>query len=228
MLHAHAFFVVIVAFHLTSVTSFKLSRPISPQPAWGLLNKRERVNLADLVNVVGRFRQRCDFYEGTGYRRPESGLLTSESFFETIGKLPFKTANWPRDVDGKLLGTEGMEPAAIKATEKNFKASPPSQEACDIVFTALAKGATNGQAYPAQADEEMLKWLSPDRTLDLRQLERELLWGRFNVFLGWFLYIGLQFGGVYVVFFVPIMQVWFAALTLNPKTKPKPKPKYQP
>lgn len=28
-------------------------------------------------------------------------------------------------------------------------------------------------------------------------------------FLGWFLYIGLQFGGVYIVFFVPFMKQFF-------------------
>ena len=173
--------------------------------------------MGDLVNVVSRFNKREDFYDGQGYRRPADGLLSSESFYRAISQRKFEERNWPVDVaTGERLGIEGLNAAEIHALQRGLASSPPSQEACDIVFTSLAKGATNGQAYPAQADEEMAKWLyggeqqqqqTPGgRQLDLVRLETQLAWGRFNVALGWFLYIGLQFGGVYVVFFVPIMQ----------------------
>ncbi len=63
----------------------------------------------------------------------------------------------------------------------------------------------------------MSKWLtSTDRTFDLGAFELSLLAGRFYVALGWFLYIGLQFGGVYVVFFAPIMSQFFPDVDFYP------------
>lgn len=62
----------------------------------------------------------------------------------------------------------------------------------------------------------MLKWLSEDGVFDLAQFQWSLFWGRFYVALGWFLYIGLQFGGVYVVFFAPIMSQFFPDIDFYP------------
>jgi hypothetical protein len=84
------------------------------------------------------------------------------------------------------------------------------------VFTSFAKGAENGNAYPKQVDEEMAKWLSAEGVFDLQRFELSLLLGKLYVAIGWFLYVGLQFGGVYVVFFVPIMSQFFPDVDFYP------------
>ena len=92
---------------------------------------------------------------------------------------------------------------------KKLSAEPVSVRGCEAVFTSFAKGATNGVAYPRQVDEEMARWLTPDTGFNVNKLEESLIAGKLWVFIGWFLYIGLQFGGVYIVFFVPFMKQFF-------------------
>jgi len=43
----------------------------------------------------------------------------------------------------------------------------------------------------------------------LEAFEQSLLFGKVNVAVGWFLFIGLQFVAYYVIFFVPIMQQFY-------------------
>jgi len=199
--------------------STALNKPLRPQPSWNLVKKRDKdVTVTDVVAVLGRFNERSDFYKGEGYSRKVDGILTSEVFYNRIKSKPFKEKNWPVDIKGQLVGTDGMDKDEIKELTQQLKAKDAvSEAASNAVFTTFAKGATNGLAYPAQVDEEMAKWLLTDidpknktegknRVFDLSKFEGQLAWGRAAVFLGWFLYIGLQFGGIYVVFFVPIMQ----------------------
>lgn len=205
------FFLMLI---VNTINGFKNNRPLNPQPRWGLVNKPDKkVTVEEVIAILGRFKQRTDFYIGEGYSRKscKNGLLTSELFYESINKLKFNTKNWPRNKNNELFGTEGLNKKEIKEMENRLKnIGTISSEATDAIFTTLAKGATNGLSYPQQVDEEMQKWLynndDGSRIFDLNAFERSLLNGRFQVFLGWFLYIGLQFGGVYVVFFVPIMQ----------------------
>ena len=196
------------------MNAFQNNRPLSPQPRWGLVNKPDnKVTIEEVIAILGRFKFREDFYIGEGYSRKscKNGLLTSELFYNSINQLKFNTNNWPKTKDGILYGTEGLDSKEIKKMENRLKnIGTISNDATDAVFTSFSKGATNGICFPKQVDEEMEKWLTSyddgSRIFDLNAFERSLLNGRFQVFLGWFLYIGLQFGGVYVVFFVPIMQ----------------------
>lgn len=118
-----------------------------------------------------------------------------------------------REVVGVVTYTAGTY--IINAFEFSY-ALGLIQAGADAVFTSFAKGAENGNAYPLQVDEEMTKWLSPERVFDLTNFELTLLFGRLYVFIGWFLYIGLQFGGVYVVFFAPIMSQFFPDVDFYP------------
>eukprot|EP01041_Mallomonas_annulata_P003266 gene3266-6463_t len=189
------------------------NRPLNPQANWGLREKKPLVTVLDLVSVLGRFNKRSDFYEGEGYSRPSKGFLTQKSFYETISSKKF--TKWPEDEDGNLLGATGLTKQEIDIFRKNFENSV-SQSGADAVFTTFAKGATNGFAYPAQVDEEMKKWLQEDGSFSLTQFEKALNSGRLSVLLGWFLYIGLQFGGIYVVFFVPIMSHFYPDIDYYP------------
>lgn len=180
------------------------------KPTWGFLKNRgvPSPTILDLVSVLGRFEEREDFYTGVGYQRPKpGGLLTNITFYDNINQRKF--TNWPVDEYGVLLGTEGMNENEIADMRKKISSEPASVRGCEAIFTSFAKGATNGVAYPRQVDEEMLKWRSPDRVIDVESLESSLMNGKFYVFIGWFLYIGLQFGGVYIVFFVPFMKQFF-------------------
>lgn len=179
------------------------------KPTWGLLSNRNvpSPTVMDVVSVLGRFQKREDFYEGIGYRRPKTGLLTNITFYENISKRKFST--WPVDSKGILIGTAGMNEQEIAAMKKKLSAEPVSVRGCEAVFTSFAKGATNGVAYPRQVDEEMARWLTPDTGFNVNKLEESLIAGKLWVFVGWFLYIGLQFGGVYIVFFVPFMKQFF-------------------
>lgn len=188
-----------------------LSRPIVPQATWGLFSKQKEVKVIDVLSVLSRFSKREDFYIGKGYRRPEQGLLSREVFYENISKLKVKRVL--KDKNGKPFGFPDQPEKDLLALLGN---TVPTQEAADAVFTSFAKGATNGVAYPKQVDEEMERWLSPDGTFDLSSFQSSLAFGKFYVALGWFLYIGLQFGGVYVVFFVPIMSQFFPEVDFYP------------
>lgn len=179
------------------------------KPTWGLLSNRNSPSptVLDVVSVLGRFKNREDFYEGIGYRRPKEGLLTNITFYDNISKRKFNT--WPVDSKGVLVGTTGMDDKQIADMKKKLAATPVSVRGCEAVFTSFAKGATNGVAYPKQVDEEMAKWLTPETGFNINKLEESLIAGKLWVFVGWFLYIGLQFGGVYIVFFVPFMKQFF-------------------
>ena len=186
------------------------------KPTWGLLTNRNTPSptVMDIVSVLGRFKERGDFYEGIGYQRPKEGLLTNITFYESISKRKF--TNWPVDSKGVLIGTAGMDDKQIAEMKKKLVSDEVSVRGCEAVFTSFAKGATNGVAYPRQVDEEMAKWLTPEGGFNVNKLEESLIQGKLWVFVGWFLYIGLQFGGVYIVFFVPIMQNWFPDVDFYP------------
>lgn len=190
------------------------NRPLNPQPSWGLRIKKPVITVLDVVSILGRFNTRQDFYKGVGYTRPEDGnFLTNERFFNAIQNRPF--SNWPKDQDGRLVGTDGMTEQQIAEEQLRLKSSA-SQLGAEAVFTLFAKGATNGMAYPAQVDEEMAKWLSEDGTFDLETFEKTLAQAKFSVALGWVLYIGFQFGGVYVIFFYPLMRYYFPDVDFFP------------
>ena len=203
---------------------------LSQEPTYRLLQRPPRTSLLDVVSVLGRFKQRSDFYEGSGYIRPDisqGGLLTKDLFYTRLQRRKFDASLWPVDPkSGALIGTEGLGKKEIEALAKQLQASEVSRAGSDAVFASFAKGALNGVAYPEQVDEEMRNWLSiveennsnnssnggsskTKRVLSLRRFEDSLLRGKLAVFLGWFLYIGLQFGGVYVVFFAPIASYFF-------------------
>lgn len=186
------------------------------KPTWGFLSNRNTPNptVLDVVSVLGRFQNREDFFKGIGYRRPEGGLLTNITFYDNISKRKFN--KWPLDSNGVLVGTQGMDEKQISEMKKQLASQPVSVRGCEAVFTSFAKGATNGVAYPRQVDEEMSRWLTPERVFDLSKFEQSLIQGKLWVFLGWFLYIGLQFGGVYIVFFVPFAQQFFPDVDFYP------------
>ena len=179
------------------------------KPTWGFFNNRNTPSptVLDVVSVLGRFQKREDFYKGVGYRRPEGGLLTNITFYDSISKRKFD--KWPVDSTGTLIGCEGMDDKQISEMKKKLASQKVSVRGCEAVFTSFAKGATNGVAYPRQVDEEMARWLSEDRVFDINKFEGSLIQGKLWVFIGWFLYIGLQFGGVYIVFFVPFARQFF-------------------
>ena len=111
-------------------------------------------------------------------------------------------------ISSENLQLSFVRPAVILHQSRGMSPTP---------IPSYIQGAENGLAYPAQVDEEMAKWLSPETgAFDLSKLESSLLLGKLNVFIGWFLYIGLQFGGVYVVFFVPIMSQFFPDVDFYP------------
>lgn len=186
------------------------------KPTWGFLSNRNTPSptVLDVVSVLGRFQKREDFYEGIGYRRPVDGLLTNITFYDNISKRKFN--QWPTDSNGILIGSQGMDEKEIAETKKVLTSGSVSVRGCEAVFTSFAKGATNGVAYPKQVDEEMARWLSPERVFNLNKFEESLILGKLWVFVGWFLYIGLQFGGVYIVFFVPIAQHFFPDVDFYP------------
>ena len=181
-------------------------RPLKPQPTWGVKDKKPDTYILDVVSVLGRFKDRTDFYSGSEFERPEEGLLTKERFYNKLKDRRFE--DWPLDEDGNLVGTSGLSESEIENLRERLQ-SALSENGIEAVFTSFAKGAGNGVVYPGQVDFEMGKWLSSNRIFSLEKFENTLFWGRVNVFIGWFLYIGLQFGGIYVVFFVPIMSHFF-------------------
>ena len=202
--------------------SARLSIPSIPstflrqEPTYRILQQPPRTSLLDVVSVLGRFKQRSDFYEGSGYVRPDisqGGLLTKDLLYNRLQKRKFDAFLWPiNPQSGALVGTEGLDKKEIEALTKQLLASEVSRAGSDAVFASFAKGALNGVAYPEQVDEEMRNWLSVKensnetavsgkqlRIFDVRRFEDSLLRGKMAVLLGWFLYIGLQFGDVYVV-----------------------------
>jgi hypothetical protein len=186
------------------------------KPTWGFLSNRGTPSptVLDVVSVLGRFQKREDFYKGIGYRRPAEGLLTNITFYDNISKRKFN--QWPKDSNGVLVGSQGMDEKQIAEMKKALTSGSVSVRGCEAVFTSFAKGATNGVAYPKQVDEEMARWLSPERVFNLNKFEESLILGKLWVFVGWFLYIGLQFGGVYIVFFVPFAQQFFPDVDFYP------------
>ena len=77
-----------------------------------------------------------------------------------------------------------------------------------IYAIPIFKGAGNGVVYPQQVDEELKKWYN-DEQFDIQKFELSLLLGKINVAIGWFLFLGLQFVGLYVIFIVPILQQFY-------------------
>ena len=183
-----------------------LDRPLIPQPSWRLIIKKDTVCVVDVLSIIGRFSRRQDFYLGENYERPADGLLTCSKFYEALKNRKFE--RWPKLENGGLIGADGLTEDELTRWKTKLE-SEPSRSGAEAVFTAFAKGAGNGVVYPVQVDEEMAKFLSTDGIFNLAKFEEALFWGRLNVLIGWFLYIGLQFGGIYVVFFAPIMSYFF-------------------
>jgi hypothetical protein len=173
------------------------------------LNINEDVYISDIVSVIGRFRSRKDFLTGDGYERPPDGLLTKQKFYDRLKNKDFIISEWPKTENGELIGTGGLSEIEIEEMKKNVS-KELSIAGCNAIFTSLAKGATNGVCYPIQADEEMHKWLDKSSgKIDIDKFELSLSYGKLSVVIGWFLYIGLQFVALYVIFFVPIMKTFF-------------------
>lgn len=60
------------------------------------------MKVVDVVNILARFEKREDFYNGHGYRRPESGLLNNDVFYDAIRSQQVKRI--PRSKDGTTFG----------------------------------------------------------------------------------------------------------------------------
>jgi len=184
-----------------------LGSPLREQSRFGLRQPIvEPVTTLDVVSVLCRFKERYDFYEGEGYGRPSDGnLLTASRFAERIRDKPFRADLWPLDSKtGLLVGVdEGVDHQQLIV---ELSKTPPSDEACKAIFTAFAKGATGGVAYPVQVDEELDKFVRIDekspskRIFDQNALEFQLALGKLQVAVGWFLFIGLQGFAIYHLF----------------------------
>ena len=192
-----------------------LRQPLKQQSRFGLRQPlKEPVTTVDVVSVLCRFKERYDFYEGEGYGRPSDGnLLTASRFTERIRDKPFVAELWPIDAaTGRPVGVEeGVDQQALIA---ELSQKPPSEEACVAIFTAFAKGASGGIAYPVQVDEEMDKFLKVEdgrgrRVFYQNELENSLRMGLLQVAIGWFLYVGLQFFAIFHLFLRPA--VYFLA-----------------
>lgn len=178
------------------------SRLLRTEPTWGLRERLPRTTLLDVVSVLGRFRRRQDFFEGEGYQRPSSGLLSDESFFARMQARRFDPKLWPVDETGELIGCAGLSNDEREALRKGLMSADVSREGCRAVFTSFAKGAANGVAYPIQVDEEMSKWLTVSdqgRLFDIRRFEQSLLVGKVNVAFAWVLFVGLNTAGVWII-----------------------------
>lgn len=200
------------------ISAFSPNRPLNPQATWELVKKRvSTATILDVVSVIGRFQRREEFYEGDGTiytRPPDDKLLNNKLFLERIQQLEFK--RWPVDEEGDLVGAGNLTEQEIEEKLKDMQ-NIVSKAGAEAIFTALAKGATNGLTYPIQVDEELSKWLDLEKgILSIKELEKSLLFGRISVAIGWFLYVGLQFGGIYVVFFAPIMTYFFPDVDFYP------------
>lgn len=195
-------------------------KPLAQEPTWRVLRQPPKTSVLDVVSVLGRFSKRTDFFLGEGYQRPNPAtgyeLLKAEGFYKTMQKRKFDIKCWPRDASGALVGTEGLSVAEVSELGRCLASAEVSRAGCDAVFTSFAKGALNGIAYAEQVDIEMRQWMSEDRVFSLPRFELSLLAGKIAVFVGWFLYIGLQFGGVYVVFFAPIASQFFPDVDFYP------------
>jgi len=191
----------------------KVNAKLRQQPSFGLINfvkGREGdhdTTVIDLISVLGRIESREDFYPGTGYSRPTTGLLTKSRFYEIMKIKDFK--QWPRNNLNLPLGCNDISQKEYDDLCIQLRSSPVSKVGCDALFTSFSKGAANGVAYPQQVDEQMNKWLSKSGQFNLEAFEQSLLLGKVNVAVGWFLFIGLQFVAYYVIFFVPIMQQFY-------------------
>lgn len=174
---------------------------------WDTAAVDETTTIIDLISVLGRIESREDFYPGTGYARPTTGLLTKSRFYEIMKTKDFK--QWPRNELNLPLGCDDITQKEFDELCVQLRSSPVSKVGCDALFTSFSKGAANGVAYPQQVDEAMSKWLCTSGSFDLEAFEQSLLLGKVNVAVGWFLFIGLQFVAYYVIFFVPIMQQFF-------------------
>lgn len=97
----------------------------------GPLEEEAKTTVADVISVIGRYEKREDFYEGVGYRRPAKGLLTKESFYESIRTKKFK--KWPLDKNGKRFGEDSMSKEEFDALYKEITTSPPPQ-VCHLVL----------------------------------------------------------------------------------------------
>ena len=179
------------------------------QPTFGLRVKTEPVTLLDVVGVLGRFKNREEFFEGVGYSRRSIGdgqLLTNARFFERIKNKPFMADAWPIDkTTGRPVGlAEGEDQGQLL---QHLQSAAVSPAACYAIFTSFAKGAGNGCAWPVQVDEELGRWLVEDETVeesrrifDLEAFERTLAMGKLQVAIGWFLFLGLQGFAIYHLF----------------------------
>lgn len=193
-----------------------LYRDITPQPTYGLINNLkgklaynniDKTKVIDVVSVLGRFTSREEFYPGEGYIRPSTGLLTKQKFYEQMTLKQFN--KWPRNELNELFGCENLSDVEINSIYNELKTLSVSRLGCDAIFASFSKGAENGVVYPQQVDEEMKKWLNDKNQFDIKQFELSLLLGKINVAIGWFLYIGLQYVGIYVIFIVPILQQFY-------------------
>lgn len=181
------------------------------QAKFGLREKQSPVTVLEIAGVLGRFRERLDFFEGVGYSRRSIGdrqLLTNARLFERLKDKAFLPDAWPIDKrTGALLGLdpsrEGADKEEVLQRLQNEALSPG---ACYAVFTSLAKGAGNGCAWPVQVDEELGKWLCEDeadeskRIFDVEAFESTLAMGKLQVAVGWFLFVGLQGFAIYHLF----------------------------
>jgi hypothetical protein len=105
-----------------------LSRDIRPQAAWSLRTKKDKARVIDIIDVLGRFSKREEFYSGSGYIRPKSGVLMNKGkFYESMIAKDKKFKTWPLDKEGNKFGAEGMSKAEIDQIIKQFSSAPVSQ-----------------------------------------------------------------------------------------------------
>ena len=207
---------LLLAAAVAVVSALKGSAPLRQQARFGLRQPlAEPVTVLDVVSVLCRFKEREDFYGGRGYGRPEDGnLLTAARFYERIKDLPFQPELWPLDENAQPAGVEEGG-ASKEELIAQLLQTPPSEEACNTIFTAFAKGASGGLAYPVQVDEELAKFLfqpeeeqssTQKRVFYQSKLESMLTMGKLQVAIGWFLFIGLQFFAIYHLFLRPAVK----------------------
>jgi len=181
------------------------------QATFGLREKQSPVTVLEIAGVLGRFRERQNFFEGVGYSRRSIGdgqLLTNARLFDRLKDKAFLSDAWP--IDKRTGAPLGLDPAKEGADKEQvlqrLQTEALSPSACFAVFTSLAKGAGNGCAWPVQVDEELGKWLCEDeadetrRIFDVESFENTLAMGKLQVAVGWFLFIGLQGFAIYHLF----------------------------